>query len=76
MTTTETITTEQLMELATPKLREFIQVDSANNGIDSCAFQIRKRFLPDLPNNEHDTHHDLVYLVVFGTDPNYRGFGK
>jgi ribosomal protein S18 acetylase RimI-like enzyme len=76
MTTTETITTEQLLALVTPQLRQFIEQDSANNGLDRCAFQVYKRFLPELPHAGYDTHHDLVYLVVLGTDPNYRGFGK
>jgi len=70
------MTTAQLAELASPKIKEFVQRDAAENGLDSCALQLRKRFLPDVPSREYDTHYDLVHLIVFGTDPNFRNFGK
>lgn len=74
MTTDEQkqMTTEQLAALETEQIRNFATIDSAQNGLDSAAFQVRKRYLPHLNNN---TCYDLVYWIVFGTDVNFRRFG-
>lgn len=66
------MTTEQLVALETEQIRHFALADSAINGMDSTAFQVRKRWLQHLNNN---TCYDLVYWICFGVDQNFRRFG-